>query len=144
MVETVVVAAAPGDDAAALEAEAASEAASAAVEIARINAERDVAVAEVHAGAATDQTETAAEVAIATAPTPGLEERVDECQRSFATIQTTVTELAEGQRSILARLEALQPPPPPPPLADGESALMPDNQEAPATPKPKRPSFKLI
>lgn len=146
MAEAVVVAAQDGNaiqTVAELEAEAVSDAASAAVEIARINAERDVAVAEVHADATTEQTQVAADVALATAPTQSLEERVDECQRRSETIQTMVTELAAGQQSILARLEVLQPPPPPPPVADG-NAVMPDNQEAPPAPARPKPKFKLI
>lgn len=139
MAETVVVAPAPDSDVAALEAEAASDAADAAVEIARINAERDVAIAETHADAAVEQKEAQAAAVIATAPEPvsHLEERVEECLRRSETIQTTV-------QSILARLDQMQSPPPPPPPVDDANALTPDNQEAPETPKPKRPKFKLI
>lgn len=144
MADTVVVAPAADASVAELETEAAGDAAQAAVEIARINAERDIVVETLHTDANVAQTEARVAADIALAPVPGLEERLSECLRLSETTQMTVQELQAGQRSILERLEALQPPPPPPPPADDANAVTLDNQEAPPAPVKPKPKFKLI
>jgi hypothetical protein len=107
--------------------------------VAEIQADRDVAVAEI-----------AAEVAVAhieaeeAAEDDNTQQRLDECQRNIETIQSAQAEQSSLLLLILERLSEQLPPTPPP--AEESVALMPDNQEAsvPQAPKPKPQKYRLI
>jgi hypothetical protein len=108
--------------------------AEAAVEVAQIEADKEVAIAEIQA-----ETVTSLQADNNDAQTS---ER-DEWQRN---IETRLTEQEATNREILSTLQALREQPLPNPPERSESPeVMPESQEAPEPPpKPKRPHHRLI
>lgn len=113
-----------------------------AVEVAQIEADRDVALAEIHSEAATEQVEAQAkaQVQAAEAIAEG-NEGLEECRRNIASQQTELTSIRETLQSIQAKLEATEMEPPQSP--EPESVVVEDlpaaetAPEAPPKPKPR-------
>jgi hypothetical protein len=121
-----------------VEAPAAEAVSDAAVEIARIEADKEIVIAEIHAE--TEQTRMEVMEEVAAVPVASLEEGIAECQRNISNLsETMVTSLSE-MRTLLE--ERAPPQPRPPSGADALPEV--EAAEAPPAPAPKKPSYKLI
>jgi hypothetical protein len=110
---------------------AATEAvAEAAVEVAEVNAERDVAIAEIQAEVASD--------AIAAASVESaLQAEVSQCRQNLESLTLQVAQIAEQQLLIRETLTSLEQQQTNPPEVVAESVETPDNQEA-REPEPRK------
>lgn len=120
--------------------EVAETAVDGAVEIARIEANRDVAIAEIQA----DSLETAVEASADAAAQSELEE----CRSRIASLEASniaqATELETLRAQLILPASENSPANPPPPLEEGEGVAPPEAATAPEPEKPKRKHHKWI
>ena len=110
--------------------------ADAAVEVAQIQADRDVAIAETHAEVAAAAIEAEADED---------DEEWETLLQNIEALRTEHSALLASVSSIQARLEKLEAPPSPPPdLPKAEDPTNAASEPAPEPPKAKKPSVRLI
>lgn len=119
----------------------ASETSEAQVEIAQIEADRDVQIAEIHAETQEAVIEAAQEVAEDEAED---EERWLECQRNLETLQNQQVEMQMVLASILERLPPKVEAPANPPPAEERKEETLGSQEARAEPERVKRRLKII
>lgn len=149
MTETVIVTENSAAETPAAEAPAVEAAAEAAVEIAQIEADRDVAIAEIQAETAETAIEAAAESDAEQAEEDeqfdDLAEGLEECRQNIVTIQAQQSETVALLSSILERLPPAQPPQPEPnPEQESVNADGPQAAETPEAPPPARPKARWL
>lgn len=114
--------------------------ADAAVEIAQIQADRDVKLAEIHTEAEAERVAIVEKVWTAQDADNERKREIEQCRAEITELKTGQTTIAETLQSILTKLTPAEPPPPNLPPESVEKT--PDNPEAsvptPEPPKPKK------
>jgi len=137
MVTTIITNEEEGEQSAEPSADEIEAVVDACVEVAAIEAERDVAIAEIQAEVASVAIEEA-KVFEAT------QQELEECRKNIATLQVTVTDLQTELHLIQQVLMERLPQPNPPAEENVSQEVMPDNQEPPPEPVKQKKKFRLI